>query len=144
MQSGLSLRGLESGLNRLSQRVEDEARIAERATWTPRPSQIPPPGNWRTWLILAGRGWGKSRTINEWALTRAKPGTRGAIVAATAADVRDVMIEGESGILNVSHDRPLYEPSKRRLTWPNGAIATTFSADEPDRLRRSTISLGGV
>lgn len=65
------------------------------------------------------------------------PGSRGAMVAATAADVRDVLIEGESGILNISPDnfRPNYEPSKRRLTWPNGTVATLFSADEPDRLR---------
>ena len=58
-------------------------------------------------------------------------------MAPTAADVRDVMVEGESGILAIHPDkeRPLYEPSKRRLTWPNGATATTFSADEPERLR---------
>jgi len=55
----------------------------------------------------------------------------------TAADARDVMVEGEAGILAISpdHERPLYEPSKRRLTWRNGAVATTFSADEPERLR---------
>ena len=60
-----------------------------------------------------------------------------ALVAPTAADARDVIVEGESGILAVSLavDRPNYEPSKRRLTWPNGAIATTYSADEPERLR---------
>ena len=59
------------------------------------------------------------------------------MLAPTAADARDVMVEGESGILAISpdHERPLYEPSKRRLTWPNGAIATTYSADEPERLR---------
>jgi phage terminase large subunit-like protein len=58
-------------------------------------------------------------------------------VARTAADARDVLVEGESGLLAVcpSSDRPLYEPSKRRVTWPNGAIATTYSADEPDLLR---------
>ena len=55
----------------------------------------------------------------------------------TAADARQVMVEGASGILAISPgpERPLYEPSKRRLTWPNGAIATTYSADEPERLR---------
>jgi phage terminase large subunit-like protein len=60
-----------------------------------------------------------------------------ALVAPTAADARDVRVEGESGILAVSPagKRPTYEPSKRRLTWPNGAIATTYSADEPERLR---------
>lgn len=65
------------------------------------------------------------------------PGSRGAIVASTAADVRDIMVEGESGILNIAPDRlrPLYEPSKRRLTFPNGTTATLFSADEPNNLR---------
>ncbi len=60
-----------------------------------------------------------------------------ALVGPTAADARDVMVEGGSGILVISPDpeRPLYEPSKRRLTWPNGAVATTYSADEPERLR---------
>jgi hypothetical protein len=60
-----------------------------------------------------------------------------ALVGATAADVRNVMVEGPSGILAISPgpERPLYEPSKRRLTWPNGAVATTYSADEPERLR---------
>ena len=104
------------------------------ARWPARPSQAPPPGDWRVWMILAGRGWGKTRTINEWALTQARPGTRGAIVAATAADVRDVMIEGESGLHTICPALN-YEPSKRRVTWPNGAQASLFSADEPDRLR---------
>jgi len=65
------------------------------------------------------------------------PGSRGAVVAATAADARDIVVEGESGILAVHppSERPTYEPSKRRLTWPNGTTATLFSADEPDRLR---------
>lgn len=104
-----------------------------------RDKQLPPSGNWRIWLILAGRGWGKTNAITQWALARAKamPGSRGALVAATAGDARDVLVEGESGILNTapSDFRPLYEPSKRRLTFPNGSIATTFSADEPNRLR---------
>lgn len=103
--------------------------------WTPRPNQRPPDGDWRKWLILAGRGWGKTRVINEWALTQAMPGTRGAIIAATAADARDVVIEGQSGLMNIARTRPLYEPSKRRVTFTNGAVATVFSADEPDRLR---------
>lgn len=104
-----------------------------------RPSQLPPPGDWRVWLLLAGRGFGKTRTLAEWVRDRIESGRSGrmALVAPTAADVRDVIVEGESGILAVCPpwNRPLYEPSKRRLTWPNGAIATTYSADEPDRLR---------
>lgn len=104
-----------------------------------RPEQIAPAGTWRVWLLLAGRGFGKSRTGAEWIREQAESGRakRIALVAATASDVRDVIVEGESGILAISppSSRPVYEPSKRRLTWPNGAIATTYSADEPDRLR---------
>ena len=103
-----------------------------------RPSQIEPDGDWSIWLLMAGRGFGKSRSGAEWILEEVAAGRRRiSLVGATAADVRDVMVEGESGILACSPDwnRPTYEPSKRRLTWPNGAIATTFSADEPQRLR---------
>ena len=103
-----------------------------------RPAQLAPDGNWRVWLILAGRGWGKTRTGAEWVRSLVAAGCgRVALVGATAADVRETMIEGESGILSISpnNDRPIYEPSKRRLTWPNGAIATSYSADEPERLR---------
>jgi phage terminase large subunit-like protein len=104
-----------------------------------RPEQLPPDGEWRTWLILAGRGFGKTRTGAEYARHKIESGQcrRFAIVAPTASDVRDVCVEGESGILACSPPsfRPVYEPSKRRLTWPNGAIATTYSADEPERLR---------
>jgi phage terminase large subunit-like protein len=103
-----------------------------------REEQKPPPGDWRVWLYLAGRGSGKTRSGAEWVRAQVAAGRRRiALVAPTAADARDVIVEGESGILAVSPavDRPNYEPSKRRLTWPNGAIATTFSADEPERLR---------
>ena len=105
-----------------------------------RPNQLPPPGDWwQIWLLLAGRGFGKTRTLVEWVCHQVALGlaSRIALVAATAADVRDVLVEGESGLLAVAPSwfRPIYEPSKRRLTWPNGAMATTFSAEEPDRLR---------
>lgn len=104
-----------------------------------RANQRPPEGDWRTLLILAGRGFGKTRAACEWVRHQAESGQarRIALVGSTAADVRDVLVEGESGILAVCPpwDRPRYEPSKRRLTWPNGAQATTFSAEEPDRLR---------
>ncbi len=103
-----------------------------------RPEQLQPEGDWRVWLYLAGRGAGKTRSGAEWVRAQVALGRRRiALVAPTAADARDVIVEGESGILAVSPavDRPNYEPSKRRLTWPNGAIATTFSADEPERLR---------
>lgn len=104
-----------------------------------RPKQLPPPLPWRIWLILAGRGFGKTRTGAEWTRYKVESGQAGriALVGPTAADVRDVMVEGESGILAISPpwNRPKYTPSVRRLVWPNGAIATTYSADEPERLR---------
>jgi phage terminase large subunit-like protein len=103
-----------------------------------RDSQKEPDGDWVTWLILAGRGWGKTRTGAEWIKKRVRNGARRiALVAPTAADVRDIMVEGTSGILSIFPDdeRPLYEPSKRRITFSTGAVATTYSGDEPDRLR---------
>jgi phage terminase large subunit-like protein len=120
----------------LQEQIDQAARAWVWEHWA-RPDQLPPMGDWSIWLILAGRGWGKTKALAEWVRMMAKPGARIALVGATAADVRDVIIEGESGILAVcGHwERPLYEPSKRRLTWPNGAIATAYSAEEPDRLR---------
>ncbi|MDP9439068.1 MAG: terminase family protein [Actinomycetota bacterium] len=104
-----------------------------------RPSQLRPEGDWRTVLYLAGRGWGKTRVGAEDTRSVAESGLvpRIALVAETAADARDVMVEGESGILSVSPPwfKPNYEPSKRRITWPNGVIAQTFSAEDPDQLR---------
>lgn len=117
-----------------------KADLLYRWSFWARDAQLPPPDtDWRVWLILAGRGFGKTRTALEWLRAEVESGRRRrlAIVARTAADVRDVLVEGESGILRISPPwfRPHYEPSKRRLTWPNGAIATTYSADEPDNLR---------
>ena len=105
-----------------------------------RNTQRPPKGDWTRWLLMAGRGHGKTAAGAQWVRRLAESATkpiRIALVAATAADVRDVMIEGESGILNVCPPwcRPKYEPSKRRLTWPNGVLATAYSAEEPRRLR---------
>jgi predicted phage terminase large subunit-like protein len=104
-----------------------------------RGSQRPPAGNWRVWLLLAGRGFGKTRTGAEFVRMHAEAGTarRIALVAPTEADARDVMVEGESGLLAIAppDNRPHYEPSKRRVTWQNGAIALLFSAEEPERLR---------
>ena len=82
--------------------------------WIARNEQIPPPGDWRAWLYLAGRGAGKTRSGSEWIHDQIRSGRRRiALVAPTAADARDVMVEGESGILAVSPDgkRPIYEPS---------------------------------
>jgi predicted phage terminase large subunit-like protein len=102
-----------------------------------RPNQAPPEGDWRTWLVLAGRGWGKTRVGAEWVRESAQSFEFVNVIAPTADDARDVMIEGESGILRICPDRerPTYLPSKRRLEWPNGATTLIFTADEPERLR---------
>jgi len=112
-----------------------------------RPAQLAPSGDWGVWLFLAGRGAGKTRAGAEWVRAQAKAGCgRISLIAPTAGDARDVMVEGESGLLSVCWKgdkdargnlmgRPLYEPSKRRVTWGNGAVATLFSAEEPERLR---------
>jgi len=128
---------IKRGIAQLSQR-EVETLLYDWSLLA-RENQIAPTGNWRTWLVMAGRGFGKTRVGAEWVRGEVESKRRGriALIAPTASDARDVMVEGESGILAISPnwDRPLYEPSKRRLTWRNGAIATTYSADEPDRLR---------
>lgn len=112
-----------------------------------RDEQLPPTDNYKFWLYMAGRGSGKTRTGAEWTKDLIRRGyNRGGLIAPTAADVRDVMVEGESGLLAICNDwdrdyngnlmgRPIYEPSKRRITWENGAMVTTYSADEPERLR---------
>jgi phage terminase large subunit-like protein len=95
--------------------------------WSARPKQLPPSSNWRTGLLLAGRGFGKTRTGSEWVHAQVAQGKgRIAIAGPTAADVRDVLVEGPSGLLATGseRDRPRYEPSKRRVTWSNGAVAT--------------------
>lgn len=104
-----------------------------------RRDQLPPAGDWRLWLVLAGRGFGKTRAGAEWvrALADANPQARIALVGASLGEVRSVMIEGESGVLAICPpDRcPVFEPSLKRLTWPNGAQATLYSALEPESLR---------
>lgn len=104
-----------------------------------RPNQLEPEGQWTTWLILAGRGFGKSRCGAEWVKEKAEafPGCRIALVAETAADARGVMVEGESGILAISSPdfMPEYSPANRKLTWPNGSTAYTYNATQPDQLR---------
>ena len=105
-----------------------------------RPSQIPPDdGVWTIFAYVAGRGTGKTRAGAEWCHKMAMkyPGCRIALVARTAADTRDTMVLGESGIAYVGHpdDRPSYKPSLRSVVWPNGSQATLFSADVPDQLR---------
>lgn len=88
---------------------------------------------------MAGRGFGKSRTGAETVRQMVENGAAGriALVGATAADTRDVMVEGEAGLLSVfpPNERPIYEPSKRRITFANNAVASCYSAEEPSRLR---------
>lgn len=104
-----------------------------------RANQIEPQGNWTHWIILAGRGFGKTRTGAEWVRMLVESGRaeRVALVAPTLSDARRTMVEGESGILAVSPpwNQPKFEPSRSQLVWPSGATATLFSAGEPDRLR---------
>lgn len=102
-----------------------------------RENQLPPPGDWRVWLILAGRGFGKTRTGAEWVRQRIKRHPFVNIIGATADDARDVMVQGESGILACcpNDERPVYRKSERTLLWPNGAQTLIFTADEPERLR---------
>ncbi|WP_159601544.1 DNA-packaging protein [Starkeya nomas] len=112
-----------------------------------RPAQQPPRaaqggGDWLTWLVLGGRGAGKTRAGAEWvrALVFGRagpPAGRIALVAESLADLREVMVEGVSGLLSVHprHERPSWEPTRRRLEWPNGAVAQGFSADDPESLR---------
>ncbi len=154
--------GLHSGLSRGQRRKASKARnlvdpsnlrefIAELSneeaielfydwqTWA-RPNQFVPPGDmWTIWLILAGRGWGKTRCGAEFVRFHVERGlaSRIALIAEDAGDARDVMIEGESGILAISHPKckPVFVPSKRRIEWPNGAIATIYSDNDPETLR---------
>lgn len=102
-----------------------------------RPEQLAPDSEWLTWMFLAGRGAGKTRSAAEWVLEQAKiPNLRIALVGRTPADVRDVMVEGESGILACARGMDIvYEPSKRKLTFPNGTIAMTYSAEVASQLR---------
>lgn len=119
---------------------EQELDLMYRWAFWRRPNQTPPASlgdEYRIWALIAGRGFGKTRVGAETTRQMTEVCGRIGLVGPTAADVRDVMIEGESGLLSVfpPSERPIYEPSKRRVTFANGAIATTYSAEEPDRLR---------
>lgn len=104
-----------------------------------RPAQFEPPGDWDIWLVVAGRGFGKTRTGAEWVRKKAleNPGCRIALVGRTTSDVQRVMIYGESGIMAVHapDERPEHKISKGRLEWANGSIAETFSSEAPSQLR---------
>jgi phage terminase large subunit-like protein len=103
-----------------------------------RADQRPPTGtDWLVWLMKSGRGSGKTRTGTEITHRIVEKVPRISLIGPTAPDIRDIMLEGESGILRVypPGKKPTYEPSKRRVTFHNGATATLFSGEEPDRLR---------
>ena len=104
-----------------------------------RDAQLPPEDAWRTWLICAGRGFGKTRAGAEWVrdVARHDGNARIALVGASLGEVRNVMVEGDAGVLAASPGAlaPSYEPSLRKLTWENGAVAWLYSAGEPESLR---------
>jgi len=110
-------------------------------TQTGRSEQKPPEGDWRVWLLMGGRGSGKTRAGAEWvqglaAGKTARPGLRIALVAETLGDAREVMIDGVSGICRIArNNRPDFEASRRRLVWPNGTVAQIFSSEDPESLR---------
>ena len=122
-------------------KLTDEERRKFRHHWRlwARDEQVSPVLDWRLWLILAGRGFGKTRAGAEWVreIADADPAARFALVGASLGDVRAVMVEGESGLIAISPPgkEPQFEPSLRRLQWANGAQATLYSAGEPDSLR---------
>jgi phage terminase large subunit-like protein len=117
--------------------------IADGAVWL-HDHQMPPRttqggGDWTTWLLLGGRGAGKTRAGAEWVkqVALADPHARIALVGETEHDAREVMIEGVSGLLSVHapRERPAWIPTRRRIEWSNGAVAQTFSAEDPAGLR---------
>ena len=129
---------LEERKERLSRLTEKEL-AALKYDWSfwARPKQRLPTGEWVYWLNMCGRGYGKTRvgseTVREWARTSRYVN----LIGPTADDARDIMVQGESGILAICppDERPEYKPSKRKLVWPNGCQSLIFTADEPDRLR---------
>nr|WP_245409818.1 terminase family protein [Pararhizobium haloflavum] len=127
----------------------EEQRYAASA-WSiiGRKAQQPPPGDWRTWLLMGGRGSGKTRAGSEWIQALASGMRRKALgmatgaqmrialVAETLGDAREVMIDGVSGICRIARDdRPRFETSRRRLVWDSGAVAQIFSSEDPESLR---------
>ncbi|MEP1218365.1 MAG: terminase family protein [Parvibaculum sp.] len=117
-----------------------EARLlSEDWRFWARDDQLAPEGSWTTWLVLGGRGAGKTRAGAEWVAGEVAAGRAGriALVGETLGDAREVMIDGPSGLRTIARadDRPRYEVTRRRLLWPNGAVAHVFSAGEPESLR---------
>lgn len=126
---------------RLVEAMNREERNSFAYVWEymARPEQLPPPGDWRVWMIMAGRGFGKTRAGAEWVrmIADANPDARIALVSASLAEARAVMVEGESGLLAICRPghKPVFEPSLHRIRFENGAQAQLFSAAEPEALR---------
>lgn len=121
----------------LSGLTQDQAReLEERWRFWLRDEQHAPEGSWRIWLFLGGRGAGKTLAGAHWLASNIWGGhmRRVGLIGATHHDARAVMVEGESGLLQLCKD-VTYEPTNRRLTFPSGAIVSVLSADEPDSLR---------
>ena len=123
-------------LDSLTEDQAEELRY-QWAGFAARPAQEIPEGIWSYWLILAGRGFGKTRTGSETVREWVKTNRYVNLIGATADDARDIMVEGESGILAIcpKDERPLYKKHESKLEWPNGAVSLIFTADKPDRLR---------
>ena len=116
--------------------IDDIRILSQSWRFWAREEQFAPPGAWRVWLFLGGRGTGKTRAGAEWVAEIIVHGgaRRVALVGATFNDARAVMIEGDSGLMSVA-DKASYEPANHRVVWPNGAVATVLSAEEPDGIR---------
>ncbi len=115
------------------------AGLEQSWEWWARPQQMAPPGDWVTWVIMSGRGFGKTRAGSEWVIQKARdfPGCRIALIAAKPEDYRNFMIEGPAGIVTVSPPdfQAHYHASLAKITWPNGSEAHCFSDKSPDSLR---------
>lgn len=146
------MKGTQDDLLRILSPKQAEYLLHDFPVWAHEP-QLPPAGTWRTWLLMGGRGAGKTRAGAEWLNALASKnrldhsglhfhgdsGGRVALIGETFQDARAVMIEGESGILATSRKdrRPVWHPSRKQLEWPNGTIGQVFSATDPDGLRGS-------
>ncbi len=129
----------EAAIERLRKKTGNLNLLTTWSFWADR-RQLPPEGeDWRIWLMMAGRGFGKTRAGAEWvrSLAEAEGGIRIALVGATLEEARALMVEGESGLLNIgpAATRPRFEPSRRQLTWRSGAIAKLYSGENPEGLR---------
>ena len=112
---------------------------ADFEVWANDGQRYPPGEGWRVWLMMAGRGYGKTRAGAEWVHGLARNrAVRIALVGASIDEARSIMVEGASGIMSVARSRHVtvkWEPSVKRLTWPNGSVAELYSGDHADGLR---------